>query len=150
MKKKGATPLGGGKYALSEGGDSAGTHFYDDPVLNALMKRPTLEEAEAYTGAKPSFYGVQRSGDWQRVIHQQMAEDKFGKERVARAQASFSEGAKRRNQIAPGAGLIGGNPEALSGGSFGRARAVKEAAENEKYYKKLAAQAAAAFTRDML
>lgn len=80
--------LGGGKlYATGEAGSVGDTspNFYDDPTVNSVVKLPSQKEAEQYTGASPSFYGVQRPGDWQRLVQRQMAEDVVGKGALNRA-----------------------------------------------------------------
>lgn len=80
--------LGGGKlYATGAPGSVGDTspNFYDDPTVNSVVKLPSKQQAEEYTGAHPSFYGVQRPGDWQRLVQRQMAEDVVGKETLNRA-----------------------------------------------------------------
>lgn len=48
-------------------------HYFDDPTVNALAKLPSLQEASQFEGTDPSFYGVQRPGDYQRVVQREMA-----------------------------------------------------------------------------
>jgi len=73
--------LGGGQFGVSAAAGSHGDvskNFYDDPTVNSITKLPSLEEASQYMGSKPSFYGVQRPGDYQRVVQRQMANDMTG------------------------------------------------------------------------
>lgn len=83
----GGQPIGGGQYAISggEGPHGGDANFYNDPLVNSVVKLPSEKEAEQYTGASPSFHGVQRPGDWQRVVQRQMAEDAVGKGALNRA-----------------------------------------------------------------
>lgn len=80
--------LGGGNFGVTAGAGSVGEkgvgHF-DDPVVNAIAKLPSQAEAADYAGTKPSFYGVQRPEDYQRVVQQQMAADALpgGQEELA-------------------------------------------------------------------
>jgi hypothetical protein len=107
---KGAVPLGGGKYSLSEGSGQPGTSFYEDPIVNQITKLPSLAEAKKFTGADPSFFGVQRSGDWQRVVQRKMASEKVGERKLTRAQKSLQGGMEHTNKMTPGYGMLGGDP----------------------------------------
>lgn len=69
----GGVSIGGGQGPA--GGDD---NFRDDPTINSIVALPSMREAQDYTGAKPSFHGVQRPGDWQRVVQRQMAADRVG------------------------------------------------------------------------
>lgn len=86
--KAGGQPIGGGKYAISGGQGRTGgdDNFFQDPIVEALAKTPSAQEAEQYTGLRPSFYGVQRPGDWQRTVQRDMAADQLpgGREQLAR------------------------------------------------------------------
>jgi hypothetical protein len=73
--------LGGGKFGVTSAPGSYGetsSKFYDDPTINEIVKLPSLAQAAAYTGTKPTFHGVQRPGDFQRVVQRQMANDMTG------------------------------------------------------------------------
>lgn len=106
----GAVAIPGGGVSL---GAMPGQHgdvsdkFYDDPVINALAKLPSVAEAEQYTGAKPSFYGVQRPGDWQRVVQMDMAADRLpgGKRQLGQLQEAERQRAYHQALMKPGYGL---------------------------------------------
>lgn len=125
MRLKGATPLGGGKYALSEGGDSSSSNFYDDPLVNAITKLPSLEEAKKYAGTDPSFYGVQRPGDYTRVVQRQMANDMLGG-RLSQAEERYHQGEMDRARATPGYGLIGGDTSVIANPEAARMRSDME------------------------
>lgn len=102
--------LGGGKFGVSAAAGSVGEtspNFHDDPTINAIVKMPSLEEAKTYTGADPSFFGVQRPGDWQRKVQGDMAADALpgGKRQLASLQDGAREKATRRSMMQPGYGL---------------------------------------------
>jgi hypothetical protein len=80
LTAQGLTPLGGGRFAAknAEGPAGGDDNFYEDPTVGALVKLPSLKEAQEYTGKTPSFYGVQRPGDWQRKVQKDMAADALG------------------------------------------------------------------------
>lgn len=110
LQQPGAVAIPGGGVSL---GAMPGSHgdvsdkFYDDPVVNALAKLPSVAEAEDYTGAKPSFYGVQRPGDWQRVVQMDMAADRLpgGKRQLAALQDQMRERAYHQALVNPRYGL---------------------------------------------
>jgi hypothetical protein len=105
----GGQPIGGGKYAISGGPGPRGgdANFYDDPIINALVNLPSEQEANRYTGANPSFHGVQRPGDWQRHVQLSMAADRLpgGGRQLADLQGIEREKAKQRSMTTPGYGL---------------------------------------------
>jgi hypothetical protein len=73
--------LGGGKYGVGAQAGAVGDvsdNFHDDPTVNAIVGLPSVKEAQEYTGKTPSFYGVQRPGDWQRKVQKDMAADALG------------------------------------------------------------------------
>lgn len=70
----GGVSLGGAPGSVGDTSDN----FRDDPTVNSIVALPSVKEAQEYTGAKPSFYGVQRPGDWQRSVQRRMAADKVG------------------------------------------------------------------------
>jgi len=70
----GGVSIGGGPGAVGDVSDA----FRDDPTVNSIVALPSQREAEQYSGKKPSFYGVQRPGDWQRTVQRQMAADIVG------------------------------------------------------------------------
>lgn len=81
--------LGGGKFYATAGAKDFGEtspNFYDDPTVSAIQELPSLAEAQKFTGASPSFYGVQRPGDWQRVVQRKMAAEALpgGPEQLAK------------------------------------------------------------------
>lgn len=98
LDQPGAVAVPGG---VSIGG-APGSHgdtspnFHNDPLANALVGLPSQQQAEQYTGVKPSFYGVQRPGDWQRVVQQQMAADALpgGREEFSRLQDAMQRRAR--------------------------------------------------------
>jgi hypothetical protein len=73
--------LGGGQFGVT---GKAGTHgdvspnFLDDPLINHYAKLPSLKEASEYMHTKPTFHGVQRPGDYQRVVQRYMADEASG------------------------------------------------------------------------
>jgi len=73
--------LGGGNFGVSAAPGAYGDtspNYYDDPTVNQFAKLPSLEEAMQYMGSKPTFKGVQRPGDYQRVVQRQMADEASG------------------------------------------------------------------------
>lgn len=77
--------------------------FYDDPTVNAIVGLPSEDQANRFTGASPSFYGIQRPGDWQRTVQREMAAaalpggqhelDAMEQNRIARARIGTVSGA---------------------------------------------------------
>lgn len=110
LRQPGAVALPDGGVAL---GAMPGSHgdvsdnFYDDPIVNALAKLPSVGEAAQYTGTKPSFYGVQRPGDFQRVVQMDMAADALpgGKRQLAALQENERERQRHLAMARPGYGL---------------------------------------------
>mgnify|MGYP001412419292 CR=1 FL=1 len=70
-----AVPGGVALGAMPGGHGDISPNYYDDPTVNAIVGRPSEQQAEDYSGARPSFYGIQRAGDFQRHIQRQMAAD---------------------------------------------------------------------------
>lgn len=88
LSMPGATAVPGGVAiggAPGQVGDTS-PNYYDEPIVGALAALPSQKQAEQYTGAKPSFYGVQRPGDWQRTVQRSMAADALpgGQEQLAK------------------------------------------------------------------
>jgi len=96
--------LGGGKFGVT---GEAGTHgdvsgrFLDDPLVNEYAKLPSLEEAKNYMHSNPVFKGVQRSGDYRRVVQREMANEASGNT-LSRIMENRTEGAKaERGDLSP-------------------------------------------------
>ena len=69
----GGVAIGGAPGSVGE----TSPNYYDEPIVNALTKLPSRDQAAQYTGTNPSFYGVQRPGDFQRVVQREMAADQL-------------------------------------------------------------------------
>lgn len=73
--------LGGGKFGVTGAPGAVGDtspNYYDDPTVNQFAELPSLAEAMAYKKSKPTFHGVQRPGDYQRVVQREMANEASG------------------------------------------------------------------------
>jgi hypothetical protein len=125
--------LGGGKFGVTSSdpkfyGEKS-RNFYEDPTINALAKLPSLEEAKQFTGLDPSFHGIQRSGDFQRVAQQQMAAERAGsQEALGRLIENRVEGAKRTS----------GDPTSVSDFALARAFGADYSAGEEQRDKQAA------------
>jgi len=107
--------FGGGTFGVSAAPGSHGDtspNFYDDPTVNEIVKLPSLAEASQYMGSQPTFHGVQRPGDYQRVVQRQMANDMTGgmlgqmiKNRVDAAKAKAGDSSASAYDVA---GAMGG------------------------------------------
>jgi hypothetical protein len=118
LDSPGATAVPGG-IAIGGAPGSVGetsSSFYEDPTVNALVKLPSLEQAKAYKGTDPSFHGVQRPGDYQRVVQREMADAVAGG-KLAQLIENRVEGAKfQAGDYAPSAAVTA---RAMGGGFRG-------------------------------
>lgn len=88
--------LGGGTFGVTGAPGATGDtspNYADDPLVNSVVKLPSLAEAMAYKRSNPSFHGVQRPGDYQRVVQREMANQATGG-RLDQAVENRAEGAR--------------------------------------------------------